>query len=574
MARSTAFLIALLLLVGARAARAEDGVPDVSARELPVVGTCAPIDAADVTRLLVGPTGLCRMDGAPEILDYPSLINALKPRAHTVPGTPSRHSVWITASAAQPFTPVRAVMAACAQAGIFRVGLEVKSEQGTPGLGFPLFLPGAKKPPPAGQAAPKGRSFPLLLDRWEGAESNPRRIYALAKKASEEFPPVVAEVSLDVNLSVQHVLTCLDLLYRGGCAGVHVGFRNPVVGRASRMGTGLPGDAEHDEKKVPTHLVARVGERLEDARVLPATEPNLELPPIAPRKEPWSDEGANAPGALDLVLEPLPTGPAGGKTKTPADEPPLPTYAGLREGAPTTAVVAANTAISGWTGSLGVLLTKALNLKWEHDLPTRFVTRLRGAERLGAVLTPLATLFPGTQRVIPSTLRIDVYLLKGTTVVGKVETTLHVPGSGVSFVFAKWKKEIVADDVTLTPAVSDPFAAGVPGHLRVWLEAAFSAVYRQGAEGLPLAPVNDVLAQLPAIAHASATTSLAARGPDMNELARWLQVTEYDRLLLVPRAGTAAVHAEGRVAGILTYGLESEEKELRLTGLSGRAAPK
>ena len=79
---------------------------------------------------------------------------------------------------------------------------------------------------------------------------------------------------------------------------------------------------------------------------------------------------------------------------------------------------------------------------------------------------------------------------------------------------------------------------------------------------------------MPMTKTASATTSLGARGPDMAELARWLQVTDYDRLLLVPRAGTAAVVADGRVAGILTYGFESEEKELRLNAINGRAAPK
>jgi hypothetical protein len=573
MSRSTALLLVLFLGLGARPARADEPVPDVGSKDLPVVGTCAPIDSADVTRLLVGPTGLARMDGGADVLDHPTLVAALKPRAHAVAGVPSRHSVWITASAAQPFTPIRAVMAACAEAGIFRVGVEVKSEQGTLGFGFPMFLAGPRKAPPAGQSRLRGRSFPLILDRWEGAESNPRRIYMLAKRASDQFPPVVAEVSLDVNLSVQHVLTCLDLLYRGGCAGVRVGFRNPMVGRSSRVGTGLPGGEERGEKKVPTHLVAKVGKG-EDARVLEAREPNVDVPPLAPRTQPWGDDGANAPGALDLDLEPLPVG-SGGKPKDD-DEEPLPTYAGVKEGAPTTAVVAANAAITRWTATLGKVLTDALALKWDPDLtPTRFVTRLRGAERVGALLTPVSAKFPGAQRVTPSTLRLDVYLLKGVTVVGKVETTIHTAGSAMSFVFAKWGKiDVESGDLTIPPAVSDPFAAGVPGHLRVWLEAAFSAVYRQGAGGLPLAPVNEVLAQLPAIAHASSTKALDARAPDMELLAKWLQVTEYDRLLIVPRSGTAGVLAEGRIAGILEYGLESEEKELRLSGITGRVAPK
>jgi hypothetical protein len=57
-------------------------------------------------------------------------------------------------------------------------------------------------------------------------------------------------------------------------------------------------------------------------------------------------------------------------------------------------------------------------------------------------------------------------------------------------------------------------------------------------------------------------------------LAKWLTVTPYDRLLILPRQATAAVVQGNAVAGILQYGLEAEEKELRLTSLSGRAAPR
>lgn len=150
-----------------------------------------------------------------------------------------------------------------------------------------------------------------------------------------------------------------------------------------------------------------------------------------------------------------------------------------------------------------------------------------------------------------------------------------VAGSALSFIYARWVNEQERPaDLALPPAAADPFAAGVPGHVRVWLEAAFATVYRQGATGLVLAPANEVLAQLPTVAHENSAKGLAARGTDFDVLAKWLQVTEYDRLLVLPRGATAAVHAQGRVAGILQYGLESEERELRLSSITGRAAPR
>ncbi len=551
-------------------AHAEGEVPDVSAKDLPVAGTSAPIEGSGVTRVLAGALGGFRVDGAPEVLDEAGLVAVLRQRAGGGSGL-NRHTVWVTMAAAEPFLPMRDVIQACAQAGIFRVGLEVQDEKGAAGLGFPFFLPGPPPAPDPANPAPKARRLRVQLDRWDGAPSNPRRLYAAAKVASERFAPVVAEVSLDVNLSVQHAVTCLDMLYRGGVVGVKVRFRAPLGARASRTYDGpdtahlRPGEAR---RAVATSLLAKVEERQ-----LGATEPNVDLPPIAPRTQPWGDDGANAPGLMGLTLEDLPAGPAAGREEHERDDGPLPSYAGRREGAPTSVIVAADRAVSGWAAALGTGLKEALNRRW--TLTESFVSRLRDADRFGAWFEPLVSMFPGTERVVPSTLRLDVYLLKGTAVVGKVETTLNVAGSALSFIYARWVNEQERPaDLALPPAAADPFAAGVPGHVRVWLEAAFATVYRQGATGLVLAPANEVLAQLPTVAHENSAKGLAARGTDFDVLAKWLQVTEYDRLLVLPRGATAAVHAQGRVAGILQYGLESEERELRLSSITGRAAPR
>ncbi len=560
-----AFSLALLCLVAAEAS-ADARVPDVSAKDLPVSGTCAPIDGRDVTFVTVGAPGEYRVDGQPTVLDDAGLLAVLQQRAAAPAGglssgQVSRHQVWAVSSAPNPFLAVARVRMACQQARLFRMGVQVQAEQGGTVMGFPLFLPATalEKPPSAG--APKARSLKIRMDRTDGPEeSNPRRLYVAATQAVERFGPIVAEVSLDANLPTQHVVTCLDMLYRGGCVAVKLGIRAPTVGRRVYEGVDPRGT------QVPTLLLATV-----QGRPLGVAEPTINLPPIAPRKGPWEDDGANQPGALDLVLEEIPDKGAAPKDK-PTDAEPLPSYAGRPEGAPGTVVVAADRAVSAWCQALGKSLVEAMN--GVATLPKFMVNHMREPQRLTAQVTPMQKLFQGTQRVIPSTLKLDVYLLKGVSIVAKTEVTLHTAGSGLSFIFARWVSEQFPTDFNLPPVLADPFAAGVPGHVRVWLEAAYGATYRQGAAGLPQTPEREVLGYLPSVAHAGVVKALAARPPDFDVLAKWLRVTEYDRLLIIPRQATAAVVQEGHVSGILQYGIEAEEKELRLTSLTGRAAPR
>jgi hypothetical protein len=547
-------LVAFLALALVPAAQADPRVPDLGGRDLAVAGTCGPIESADVSFVTVGQPGFYRIDGQPAVLDDAALLAALKQRAQGGP----RHTVWVLAAATEPFLGVVKVRLLCQQAGLFRVGIQVQAEQGGVIQGFPLFVP-ARVEGAAGAAGGKGRRLRVRLDRTEGPEeSNPRRLYAAARRAAEAWPPVVADVSLDANLAVQHVITCLDMLYRGGVAGVRLGFREPRVGRRSVAGPNA------GALEVPTLLLAEVEER-----AIPNSEPDQMPGPIAPRKGHWGDEGANQPDALALVLEPLPDA-ARAPARGPAAPEILPSYAGRREGAPSSAVVAADRAATGWSAALGKALKQALARVW--TLPPLFVKRMRDPQALARHVNPTIDLFPGTQKVVPSTLRLDVFLVRGVAIVGKVETAVNLSGSAMSFIWARWVTEQFPTDITLPPVQADPFAAGVPGHVRVWMEASFASVYRQGAAGLLRAPEGEVLAQLPPVAHAGAQRLLASRESDLDLLARWLTATEYDRLLLIPRSGSAAVHADGRVTGILQFGLESEEGELRLTSLSGRQA--
>jgi hypothetical protein len=556
-------LLFALLCLWASPAHADGRVPEVAAKDLAVAGTCAPIAGAPLTYVTVGDTGLYRVDGRPEVLDDAGLVAVLTQRAAAPANGVSRHEVWVVASAAHPFLAVARVRLACQQARVFRMGVQVRAEQGGAVMGFPLFLPASANERPPTTGAPTARRLEVRLDRTDGPEeSNPRRLFLATQQAVERFGPIVAEVSLDANLPTQHVITCLDMLYRGGAVGVKLGIRAPTVGRRS-----IEGGAERT--RVPRLLLASV-----QGRALPLAEPVTALPPIAARKVPWPDEGANQPGALDLVLEDVPqrAGPSKDTPAKPADPEPLSSYAGRHEGAPGTVVVAANRAVGLWAQGLGKSLLEAID--GVATLPKYMVNRMREPQRLTAQVTPLQPMFKGAQRVQPTTMKLDVYLVRDVTIVGKVEVTLHTAGSALSFIFARWVVETFPSDLSLPPVLTDPFAAGVPGHVRVWLEAAFSAVYRQAAGGLPMAPEREVLGYLPAVAQAGAGQALAGRPAEFDVLAKWLTVTPYDRLLILPRQGTAAVIGGNRVMGILQYGLEAEEKELRLTSLTGRAAPR
>jgi biopolymer transport protein ExbD len=550
MRRAVLLLPVVLGFLGGTA-RGEEGVPEVARDDLPAAGTCAPIEGGNATFVTVGESGRYRLDGAADTVDQAALVAALGARAG-VPldgRTPSRHSVWIAAPAKSAWTGVINVIMACRQAQIFRVGLQVRSEAGEGLMGFPLFLP---LPPPADPAAlPKGkaRRMDVRVQTGPDAPSDPRRAYAAAEKASHLFGPVVAEVTIAANVEVQYAVTVLDMLWRGGSAAVKLKFG--VL--------------------VPNLRGPRNGRVLVESRSLPAESEPIAVPPIRARKAPWPDEGAAQPGVLALELEDFPTGGAKKEPDGPADEPPLPNYAAERAGVPATALRASETRVLEWSAGLGRDLTA--QLKDGKGAEKRFAVRFRPAEKLAALVTPMRETFPGAPKVVPSTVRLDVYLFRGAAAVGKADVTVHLAGSALSLVFARWVgAEELPKDLVLPPFAVDPFAAGVPGHLRVWLEGTLASGRAHGVAGIPLTPPSEVLSQLPRVAHAGVAPALAARAADVDLLARWLAATPCDRLLLIVRDATASVQLPTGVVGILRYGLEPEEKDLRLNSLSPRAA--
>ena len=76
------------------------------------------------------------------------------------------------------------------------------------------------------------------------------------------------------------------------------------------------------------------------------------------------------------------------------------------------------------------------------------------------------------------------------------------------------------------------------------------------------------------MAHPGVRAAIAQRGEHVRNLAAWLRSRPYDRLFLLPSEGNAAVTAGGRIAGVLRFGLEPEDGQLRLNNMTPKVAPR
>jgi hypothetical protein len=173
------------------------------------------------------------------------------------------------------------------------------------------------------------------------------------------------------------------------------------------------------------------------------------------------------------------------------------------------------------------------------------------AEKAAKLIAPLSGTFPTAEQVLPATLRVPAYLFREGRVVGKVDVTFHLAGGVLGVVFASWVPESVKEAVTLAPFEVDAFAAGLAGRLRVAVEALLADARQGGAGAVRLSADAEVLATLPAVAHAAVRPQLAARPQQADLLAQWLRATPYDRVVLVAPEATFAVKARGLVDGIV-----------------------
>lgn len=563
----TAILATLLLALLAPQAFAGPEVPDVRPQELPVAGTCGPLPRTHVTWITIGEPGYYRIDGDLRDIDARELATVVKGRGMFAAQAGDPHDVWIITRADREWRQVVDILGACQEAGIHRVGLQVRSEADGTTYGFPLFLPyGAKTP--AGEATPEGAPTPRPPVRARRLEvrvnaaseraSSPDRLYAAAKTAVEQFGPIVAEMSISVRTSVQDAITAVDMLYRAGCSGVRLKYRMMV---RSLSGRSLP-------------------QIYVEERLLPGEPLDVRIPVPQPRREPWGDAGAAEPGSASWTLEaiPDPTSPTAEPERDDRLQP-VPSYVAMGDALDAVrlrqALGDASSEVQQWSAAFGGWLGRILTQPRVAVPETLLVKRRRQAEGVQRMFADARAAFGEAREVRPSTLRVQAYLFQGAQVVAKVDATLVVSTPQVSLLFAHGADEAVPQDVVLPPRETEPYAAGVPGRLRGWVEGMLLQLEREGVAGVPLAPEASVLANLPPVAHPGARGAIARRVPALERLAGRLRTVEYDRLFVTLVTGQAAVvDPAGRVMGVLRYDLEGELGNLSMATLTSRVAPR
>jgi len=546
-------VLVLVLGGGRQSAVAEDLVPAIPDRDLAVVGTCAPIDTRNISIVTVGRRDdmrWFRVNGVAKPVDFAGLTRVLAGRAGTA--RPSPHGVWITAGATHAWVHVKRVREAAAAAGIYRTGLRVRSQATGQVMGFPLFLP----PGRSGMPGPKAGLLKLRVNtvsaKEHKASSDPGHAYAAIRRALEKratfgVAKVVASVWIATNARLQYVLTVLDLLYRGGCAGVRV-----------RSGMQVP---RLDVEPVTVlEIQGGVASRLPQA---------LKPAPVGPRARPWGLLGAAEPGWVDFATQELPSldGGRGPKKAGPALRP---NYAARPAGVPSDVWRGVDNELRQEMSALGGAFARAL--RGGHDLDKRFTIGLRRKEALPSVLDPARRAFPDATRVVPATLQVESLLFLRGTLVGRAEFTLLLVGERLRVIFATWSPAQGAAAGTLVPFAVDPFAVGKAAALRVWTEALYGAVKKYGLRALPMATAAAVLPYFPAAAHQSVSAAIAGRGAALEALAAGIRGARFDRVVVSVRRGTATVYAGQVVVGILNFSLRAEEGALRLDDLKPRRA--
>lgn len=551
------FILPVLLVIALSSpGYAGPQVPPLGAGDLPTAGTCGPLPRENLTLVTIGEVDWYRLDGDGRDLRGEELYEILMARSRAAADAGVPHDVWVAVSRERTWGQVVQVLALCQRTGLFRVGLQVQAESGEGVMGFPLFLPDARST--TSGAVPGARSYALEV-RMERPRKNPLpapppssavNLYAAARKAVQRFGMVVAEASIAREVPVQDAVRAIDLLYRAGCAGVKLPWR--VMRR------------EHVEPVVQVFVQGRL--------LVPEPAP-VEVPPIRARKTPWPDSGAAQPGALALPLEPIPSG----DTRSPTTRAvvPLPNYAAQPSGVPAAAMHGSGEAVFDWARRLGAGFQAVLRPQNPAFPGPLLVRRKRQGMGVDEFFRAARQTFPVTAGVTVSTARLQGWLFRDNEIVGRVDLTIDVTRPQPSIVYARWVAgPYPSAGVRLPPEQTDPYAGGVPGHLRVWIEGALAAGRVQGASALPLASEAQVLSQLPLVAHAGVRAGLAQRGAGIDNLCAWLRATPYNRLFVEAAEGSAAVKDPRGVSGILRFALAAEGGELALSSLTARAAPR
>ncbi len=553
--------LALLLAAApfdAPSAAADERVPMIQNRDLPALGTLAPIARQDVTHVRVGKRDDIRwfaVLGVEGVVDYPGLVRILKARAGAK--RPSSHGVWLTATSNHAWAHALVVVKACAEAGIYRVGVRARSETTGRALGFPLFIPAAPTRIPGPKAGRLDIRVEAKLAREVKGPSTVGHVYAAARRANEQraqfgVEKVVAKVWLSPNTPLQYALSTIDLLYRGGVDGVQV----QMSLRASWRGLDV----------VP---------RIEiQGAVIKGTPVSSRPPAVQPRERPWGIDGANAPGWVDFQVSDLPAIDVDDKGPTRKKAVPRPNYAASPRGVPAGVAQAVDEAVRRWALELGVDMNQMIRdpRGISPTVQQRFSVAMRRPQVLPKVVSPVRTMFPDATGAFVSTLRLQAHLFHQGKIQGTADVTLGLTGPSAGLVFGAWAPRDPNATVTLAPFDVDPYVAGDAAAFRVWLEDLFHQMKTRPVDWLPkVHPRAEVLRYVPDAAAASTQQALAARREGIEALRRAIRATPFDRLVLTARTGTAAITGkDSRVIGTLTMRFEPQEGELRINGLTPR----
>jgi hypothetical protein len=201
----------------------------------------------------------------------------------------------------------------------------------------------------------------------------------------------------------------------------------------------------------------------------------------------------------------------------------------------------------------------------------RMVVRFRAPEKLAPLLGPVSRAFPDADRVDVTTVSLDVILLNQGQPVGLLDVTLYVKDR-VSVMFARRGQGNLPAVQNLPPEPVDPFAAGVPGAIRVWLEGMLLGRKAEPPVVLPFTPMVQVLDALPQAAHQRAEQIENTRRAEAGHMSAYVRERAFDRIVVRVREASASVSARGRVLGTLRFGVEAEEKELRINAFDPRRA--
>jgi len=531
-------------------------VPMIGARDLPAVGTVAPIETRNVTHVRSGKREDIRwfaVTGVQGVVDYPGLVRVLTQRAGSQ--RPSPHGVWLTATGRHAWAHVLVLVKACVEAGIYRVGVRVRSETTGGVMGFPLFIP----PGRSGNAGPTAGRLAVRVNALLPAEvkgaSDVGHIYAavrvaLSKRREFKVEKVVGKIWISPNTPLQYALTAIDLLYRAGCSGVSV----QMSLRASWRGLGV----------VPV---------LEIQGGIASRSPQALRPPaVKPRTTPWPINGANEAGWVNFQFSDLPAIDTARPKSAAQKRKPRTNYAAAPAGVPPAVARAVDGEIRRWGVDLGKSLHEFLRRPGalSKAVEKRFAVAVRRKEIMPDVVLAARRQFPDATRVIPSALQFSAFLFHRGIIQGRADVTIALGGDAVRVIFGTWRPLDTGASITLVPFGVDPFAAGETAAFRIWFENLLHGARTGGTASLPLASAEHVLPYLPAVAQAGTQRALAGRMTDLQALVRGLAATTYDRVVLAPQSATATVVAGRKVVGTLTLQLRAEEAELRILKLTPR----